>query len=227
MLPSFFICNLLDGFMRKKEAFTRQTVLVGISGGSAAGKTMVAGLLAKALEDISPAVVEVDRYFRDNSHLSPDELAKLNYDIPDALNFDQLEKDLKELKSGSKIAIPHYDYATHSANPGAEKINPSRLVIVEGILLFHPQNIKPLIDYRVFVDAERNERLRRRIARDTVERGRTKESVIHQFNDTVEPAFEKYTRPTCNSADFILDWNPINTEDLAKLAYKIKSLVLY
>ncbi len=213
--------------MRQKKALARQTVLVGISGGSAAGKTMVTGLLAEALEDISPAVVGVDRYFRDNSHLSSCELAKLNYDIPEAINFDQLEKDLKELKSGNKIAIPYYNYSTHSAIPDAEIINPSRLVIVEGILLFHPENIEPLIDYRVFVDAEREERLRRRIARDTVERGRTEESVIHQFNETVEPAFEKYMLPTRNSADFILDWNPVNTEDLAKLAYKIKSLVLY
>lgn len=213
--------------MNQKEPETGQVFVVGISGGSAAGKTMVAGLLAEMLEEISPAVVGVDYYFKDQSHLSAQELARLNYDIPEALNFDLLEKDLKELKSGVGVSMPNYDYATHSSIQNATNITPSRLVIVEGILLFYPDSIKPLLDFKVFVEAGRDERLRRRIARDTVERGRTEESVIRQFNDTVEPSFEKYTQPTRNDADFMLDWNPINTKDLTKLASKIKSLVSY
>lgn len=196
--------------------------VVGISGGSAAGKTMVAGFLAEMMDDIDPLVVGVDRYFRDKSHLTSEERAKLNYDIPDALDFERLGKDLKGLREMREVYLPVYDYATHSARQAAELAAPSRLVIVEGILLFHPDDIKPLIDFRIFVEAEQEERLRRRIARDKIERGRTEKSVIAQFYGTVEPAFSRYTEPTRVLADEVLDWNTINTEGLEKIADRIR-----
>lgn len=200
--------------------------VVGISGGSAAGKTMVAGLLAEELKDLDPLVIEVDRYFVDRSYLPPEERMKLNYDIPSALDFDGLAQDLANLKNGRRVYLPRYDYANHQATLNADPANPAPLIIVEGILLFHPAQIKPLLDFRLFVEADRDARLKRRIARDTVERGRTEKSVIRQFNQTVEPAFLEYTAPTKGQADFVLDWNVKNMDALRMAAMAVRAGVL-
>lgn len=200
--------------------------VVGISGGSAAGKTMIAGLLARELADKNPLIIAVDRYFVDQSHLAPEDRAKVNYDIPSALDFASLASDLERLISGEPVRLPVYDYSSHSSRPAAELVTPAPLIIVEGILLFYPPQIKPLLDFRLYVEAEKEERLRRRIARDTVERGRTESSVIAQFNQTVEPAFNEYTAPTRRLADFTLDWNTINMQALGQAATTIRARVV-
>lgn len=201
-------------------------VVVGISGGSAAGKTTVAQLLAQRLEAFHPALLAVDRYFKDQGDVADEARAKLNYDVPEALDFALLEKDISLLRRGRAAMVPEYDYATHSSVPRAYKIGPSQLPIVEGILLFHPEKIAPLIDFRIFVEAEREERLRRRIERDTVHRGRTRESVIRQFTETVEPAFIKYTLPTRGRADAVLDWNTMNYPALDQIARRLGALMI-
>jgi len=204
--------------------FTALTV--GISGGSAAGKTTVAGELARKLAVFKPALLEVDRYFKDHSGKNHEELAKINYDVPEALDFHLLERDLRLLRSGEAVLAPEYDYATHSSRPMAYRIEPSRLIIVEGILLFHPANIAPLMDFKIFVEAAREERLRRRIERDTVQRGRTRESVIRQFNETVEPAYLQYTLPTKALAAAVLDWNAVNHPALDHIVGRIGALMV-
>lgn len=207
--------------MEGKHAFT-----VGVSGGSAAGKTTVAGLLARELAGLRPLVIGVDRYFLDRSGLSPEEREKVNYDVPEALDFAQLAVDLRALSVGESVMLPTYDYATHTSLPRSWQARPSGLIIVEGILLFYPEAVRPLLDFRVFVDAEREERLRRRIARDTAERGRTEESVIRWFNERVEPGFEKYTRPTRAEADAILDWNTMNYPAIDEIARRIRAIIV-
>jgi uridine kinase len=197
--------------------------IVGISGGSAAGKTMVAGLLAVELADLDPLVIEVDRYFVDRSLIAPEERSKINYDTPSALDFDGLARDIANLKKGRSVSLPRYDYVNHQSTPNADLVKPAPLIIVEGILLFHPAPIKPLLDFRLFVEADRDTRLQRRCARDTVERGRTEESVILQFNQTVEPAFLKYTAPTKGQADFTLDWNLKDMQALWKAAMAVRA----
>ncbi len=199
---------------------------LGISGGSAAGKSTVARLLADALDEFDPAVVEVDRYFLDCSALPPNELAGIDFDSPDALDFKLLAEDLQELKSGRKIYLPDYNYATHSSKPRATPVNPSSLIIVEGILLFYPPVVQPLLDCKVFVEAGREERLRRRIARDMAERGRSRESVIRQFNETVEPGFQKYTAPTREEAEFAIDWNRWDLKAVESIAERVRALMV-
>ncbi len=230
MIPLSFIANHANSKMTpfKTDNSPKDITLVtGISGGSAAGKTMVANLLAELLCPFGSPVLAVDRYFYDQRRLSPKERAKLNYDVPKAINFNQLAKDIRNLKNGQKVRVPAYDYATHAAIPEKELVYPAKLLIVEGILLFNSNEIKPLLDFKIYVDAKSEERLRRRIARDTVERGRTKESVIKQFYETVEPAFLKYTEPTRDDSDITLDWNIKDLPALKLLADKIASLVLY
>lgn len=199
---------------------------MGVSGGSAAGKTMVANMLAERLSEEGALVIGVDRYFLDRSALPPEERARLNYDVPEALNFAQLAVDISTLKAGRPVALPVYDYCHHAATPDAERVEPAPVIIVEGILLFYPQPIQPLLDYRIFVNAERDIRLARRIARDTVERGRSEESVIRQFIETVEPAFEKYTLPTRSQADVTLDWDVKDRGAINRLADAIRSRVI-
>jgi uridine kinase len=196
---------------------------VGISGGSAAGKTMVAGLLAVELADLAPLVIGVDRYFVDRSLVPPKKRMKINYDIPSALNFNALARDIANLKSGHWVFLPRYDYINHYSSANADLVKPAPLIIVEGILLFHSEQIEPLLDFRLFVEADRDTRLQRRIARDTVERGRTRESVTHQFNQTVEPAFLEYTAPTKEQADFALDWNVKDMQALWKAAMAVRA----
>jgi len=205
---------------------SQKPLIVGISGGSAAGKTTVANLMAEKLAEFNPSILGVDRYFKDHSDLTDEEKAGLNYDIPEALDFVQLAEDLEALRQGRPARVPEYDYANHSSIPAAAAIEPSRIVIVEGILLFHPADIKPLIGYRIYVEAQREERLRRRIARDVAERGRSQESVIRQFNGTVEPAYLEYTAPTRGEADYILAWDAMNHEAIGHVCALIRAKML-
>ncbi|VAX24120.1 hypothetical protein MNBD_NITROSPINAE03-905 [hydrothermal vent metagenome] len=200
--------------------------ILGVSGGSAAGKTTVARLLAEALAKYDPAVIGVDMYYADQSALTPDEEEKFDFDSPTALDFDLLAKDLDKLKSGEPVRIPSYDYATHSSIPNATVVNPSRLIIVEGILLFHSRPIQPLLDCKIFVDSDRDERLQRRITRDTRERGRPKESALRRFYETVEPGFEKYTLPARSHAQFTLYWNRWDFKALEALSRRIEALIV-
>jgi len=204
----------------------KQSLVVGVSGGSAAGKTTVAYLLAERLEGFHPALIGVDRYFLDRSGLPAKELESVNYDVPSALDFGQLELDLKSLREGGQTFLPIYDYTSHSSRPKADLVESSPLIIVEGILLFYPPDIQTTLDYRIFVEAEREERLRRRIARDVVERGRSAESVVRRFFDTVEPAYEKYTYPTRKTADFVLDWNKRDPDAIETIARRITALMV-
>jgi len=199
-------------------------VMAGICGGSAAGKTTVAQSLASRLGHLHPTVVEVDRYYYDRSALSREQKRAINYDEPAAIEFSLLAAHLAGLKQGRAVEAPVYDYATHARLARVDRLKPSRLVIVEGVLLFSDPASRALLDFTIFVHAGRDERLRRRIARDAVERGRDRESVIRQFNETVEPGFERYIQPTKTSVDVVLDWNMMNHAALETIARRIEEL---
>jgi len=203
-----------------------RVLTLGVSGGSASGKTTVACLLAEALAKYDPVVLGVDMYYTDQSALTPDEEAKYDFDSPASFDFDLLAKDIGKLKSGEPVRAPSYDYATHSSRPEAMDINPSRLIIVEGILLFYPPLIQRLLDYKIFVDSDRDERLRRRIARDTGERGCSEESVRQRFYETVEPGFEKYSLPTRSDVQFTIYWNRRDFKALGALSRRIEALMV-
>jgi uridine kinase len=201
---------------------SKRVYVVGVCGGSAAGKTTVAGLLAETLADLAPVTLPVDRYYRDRSAMPPAERAKVNYDEPAALDFSLLAADLASLKAGRPVVPPVYDYARHISSPGGASVGPSPLVIVEGILLFGVPAPMAHVDFKLYVEADRSERLRRRIARDAAERGRDAASVMRQFDETVEPGFVRYIEPTRPTADTVLDWNGYDMPGIAAVADEVR-----
>ncbi len=179
--------------------------MLGIAGPSCSGKSTLARETARAFAALSPLVLSLDAYYRDLSHMPPEERARANFDHPDALEHALLEAHLRALAAGAEISEPVYDFAAH-ARTGARPLRADgALVIVEGVLALHYPGLRAQYDGAVFVDADDATALRRRIARDTRERGRTGESVRRQYAETVKPMADRWCRPTRAHADLVLD----------------------
>ena len=179
-------------------------IFIGIAGGSASGKSTLARYLQVTLGEHRANLISLDWYYRDNSHLPIEERAQLNYDHPTAFDFDKFASDLGSLKRGQGIEAPHYDFSTHSRSRNGYVISPKLINIVEGILVYHDKPAQELFDLRIFVDAPTDIRLSRRITRDTSERGRTYESVVNQWNTTVEPMYQCYCEPTKDCSHIVV-----------------------
>ena len=192
----------------------KNCVLIGVAGGSGSGKTTVASNLVKAFKAEDAVLVEQDAYYRELTNMSLEERAKVNFDHPDSIEFELLRKHLENLKNGVAIERPIYDFTTHSRKEGAVKINPSKIVIVEGILIFAVPEIRELLDVKIFVDTdademilrriERDMKILRRIERDMNERGRSFESVKTQYLTTVKPMYLEFCEPSKRYADIII-----------------------
>lgn len=178
--------------------------LVGIAGGSGAGKTALAHAVAGALGPERVARLRHDAYYRDRSDVEPTGRAALNFDVPGALDQELFRAHLGALRHGERIAPPRYCFATHCRLGTDEPVEPRDVVLVEGILLFHDPLVRDLLDLRIYVDAPADLRLARRVARDTAERGRTAESVVAQYRATVWPAHGRFVEPTKAWADLVL-----------------------
>ncbi|MFB3813175.1 MAG: uridine kinase [Terriglobales bacterium] len=175
--------------------------LVGIAGPSCAGKTELSRHLARLL---SATILPLDCYYFDLSHLPPEERARNNFDIPTALDHDLFLQHLEALNRGEEIARPVYDFARHCRSGQVEIVEPGRYIIVEGLFVLYWEDVRNTFGTRVFVDLDDKSCLDRRIVRDVEERGRTPESVIWQFTETVRPMAERYIRPTKQFADVVV-----------------------
>ena len=153
-------------------------MIVGVAGGTGSGKTTVARRLAEALPTERVAVIEHDHYYRDNSHLSPEERAKLNYDHPEALETELMAEHLATLRSGRAVEVPIYDFVTHTRTRSTRRVEPAPVIIVEGILVFVEQAVRELLDVKIFVDTDADLRVLRRIRRDIEQRGRSFASFV-------------------------------------------------
>lgn len=182
----------------------KNCVLIGVAGGSGSGKTTVASNLVKAFKAEDAVLVEQDAYYRELTNMSLEERAKVNFDHPDSIEFELLRKHLENLKNEVAIERPIYDFTTHSRKEGAVKINPSKIVIVEGILIFAVPEIRELLDVKIFVDTDADEMILRRIERDMNERGRSFESVKTQYLTTVKPMYLEFCEPSKRYADIII-----------------------
>lgn len=187
-------------------------VMIGVSGGSGSGKTTFCRELVARLGTENVLHLRQDSYYRDLSGMTPEERESVNFDHPQALEFDLLCQHLKLLKVGSSIEVPEYDFATHTRAPVANLSAAKPIVVIEGILIFSQRQILEQLHYSVFVDAPENVRLARRIRRDIAERGRTRENVEKQFFATVAPMHDLYVEPSkTKSAQIISGESPFSS----------------
>jgi len=185
--------------------------VVGVAGGTASGKTTVVQRIVESLGDKHVTVLEHDRYYRDRGDLRFEERAALNYDHPDALETDLMVRHVKDLRAGRVIEAPVYDFTMHARKPVTETVHARRAIIIEGILIFADAPLRDLMDIKVFVDTDADTRFIRRLQRDVAERGRTMESVIDQYLNTVKPMHFEFVEPTKRYADIILPQGGHNT----------------
>ena len=165
--------------------------IIGIAGGSASGKSTVVRRLRDYFGD-DIGFVSHDSYYKAHDDLTYEERCRLNYDHPDALETDRMVEDLRRLKEGHEIECPVYDFTVHNRSAETVKVQPKRVVIVEGIMILENRELRNLLDLKVYVDADADERITRRLIRDMKERGRSAESVVNQYIATVKPMHEKY-----------------------------------
>lgn len=182
--------------------------LVGLAGASGAGKSLLTRRIYEGLKqkhgNQAVSVVNEDCYYHRRDGLTIQQRTSVNYDHPDAFEFDLLKQHLHALKAGQAIEVPQYDYVQHNRSNVVTRQSPTRLVLVEGILIFHRPEIRDALDLKVFVDVPLDICLARRIRRDTQERGRSIESVLDQYEATVRPMFFEFIEPTKRFADLIV-----------------------
>ncbi len=179
-------------------------LIVGIAGGTGSGKTTVVRKIIEKLPPNEVAVLSQDSYYKDNSHLPLEERQKINFDHPDAIEFDLLIDHIKKLKAGLPIEQPVYCYKTCTRQKETIHIDPKDVIIVEGILVLAVKELRDLFDIKVFVYADSDDRLIRVIRRDIVERGRTVETVLDRYLATVKPMHEQFIEPSMKYADLIV-----------------------
>ncbi len=178
-------------------------LVIGIAGGTGSGKTtLVKNLTERFGKDIT--VISHDNYYKRLDHLSYEERCRVNYDEPDAFENDLMVEHLRRLRQGQPIDCPVYDFTVHNRSDAFVRIVPSRVILVEGILIFACKELRELMDIRIFVDTDADVRLCRRIKRDVNKRGRTLESVLTQYQTTVKPMHEMYVEPSKKLANLVV-----------------------
>ena len=178
--------------------------IIGIAGGSGSGKSTFAGRLKEAFpEQIS--LLSCDNYYLPHDDLPLEERALLNYDAPEALEFDLMVRHLEQLKAGEPALCPVYDFTLHTRSNRVTEILPRPIILIDGILIFHDPALRACMDLKIYVETDADERILRRARRDMVERGRDLDSVIHQYLATVKPMHNAYVNPTKVFADIILN----------------------
>ena len=191
------------GGRRGRSALNGPCLLVAITGGSGSGKTWLAEKLEAALAPRA-ARLSLDDFYRDRSHLALAKRARLNFDQPGAIDWPKLECALLALRQGHRARVPCYDFTTHARLVRTKTLDPKPVILVEGLWLLRRPSIRSYFALRIFVDCPRALRLRRRLARDTLSRGRSRASVLKQFRETVDPMHQRYVTPQARYADVIL-----------------------
>lgn len=204
-----------------------KTIVVGIAGGTASGKTSVTKSILEELQKthINSILLEQDSYYKKMDNLTYDERVKLNYDHPDLIDFDLLEKHILKLRGGHSIEKPIYDFQIYNRINETEHIEPANLIIVEGILILAMEKIRNLFDAKIFVDTDDDERLLRRIERDLKERGRTFESIKNQYMATVKPMHLEFVEPSKRYADVIIPRGKDNKVGIKMVSSRLRYLL--
>jgi len=203
----------------------RKPIFIGISGGSGSGKTTIVNKIYSEVPEKSICIIEHDAYYKDQSELTYEQRCKTNYDHPFAFDTDLFVEHIKSLKNGETIEKPIYDYEIHNRKKEKIIVEPKEIIIVEGLLVFYEEKIRELLDIKIFVDTDADIRIMRRIMRDMEERGRTLDSIMSQYINTVRPAHEQFIEPSKKYADIIVTEGGNNLVAIDLMVTKIKSLL--
>ncbi|GIK71890.1 MAG: uridine kinase [Chloroflexota bacterium] len=199
--------------------------VIGVAGGTGSGKTTVSRRIWEAVGRERIAYIQHDNYYKDQSHLTPEDRALTNYDHPDSLETSLLVAHLRELRAGRPVDIPVYDFSVHNRSKGTLRVNPAKVVLVEGILIFVEPALRELMDMRIFVDTDADIRFIRRLRRDMIERGRTLDSVVKQYLATVRPMHLEFVEPSKRYADVIVPQGGDNRVAMEMIASRIQALL--
>lgn len=204
---------------------SKQIIIIGIAGPSASGKSLLANTIVNELGSDQVVVISEDAYYKDSSHLSYDEREKINYDHPDSFDHELLCEHLKCLQNGLSVNIPIYSHSQHIRLPETRSIGRHTIIVLEGILLFSEQNLRELMDIRIFMSAPLDVCLSRRLMRDVVERHRSFESVLHQYEATVRPMYLQFIEPSSRYADIIVPRGGENRIAIDMIKAKMRELL--
>jgi len=198
-------------------------LIIGIAGGTGSGKTTVAQRIFESLKGVNVVVLQQDAYYIDLSHLPLEERKKINFDHPSAFDNDLLIAHLNNLIKREQIEKPIYSFTDYTRKKETEKVAPQDIIILEGILVLEEKRIRDLLDIKIYVDADEDERFIRRLVRDTKERGRSMESVIEQYLNVVKPMFLQFVEPSKRYADIVIPQGGLNDVAIDIIVSKIKS----
>lgn len=201
-------------------------LVIGIAGGSGSGKTTVAQTILNRVSPDRIAFLQHDAYYKDLRELPPIQRAEVNFDHPNSLDTDLLIQHIDQLKANQSVKLPIYDFSTHSRTDQTYTVYPRRVILVEGILIFVEPPLRELFNIKLFVDTDPDIRFIRRLQRDITERGRTTESVIHQYLSTVRPMHLEFVEPSKRYADVIIPEGGFNTAALDMVIARIEALLL-
>lgn len=186
-------------------------LIIGIAGGTGSGKTTVVNKIINSFAAGEVAVIPQDSYYKDSSHIPPEDRQKINFDEPDAIEWPLLEAHLDQLRAGNAIEMPTYSYISCTRQPETVRVEPRDVVIIEGILVLTQPELRDKMDVKVFVDADPDDRLIRVIARDCIQRGRTPQMVIDRYQSVLKPMHLQYIEPSKRYADLIVPQGGSNT----------------
>ncbi len=200
-------------------------VLIGVAGGSGSGKTTVSRVILHSVGSDRIAYIQHDAYYRDRSDMPLAQRARVNYDHPDSLETDLMVVQLKQLREGHAVELPVYDFAQHVRARETRRVEPCPVILVEGILIFVDAALRKMFDIKIFVDTDSDVRLMRRLSRDIAERGRTVESVLAQYQETVRPMHLEFVEPSKRYADVIIPEGGFNQIAIDMVIARINAMI--
>lgn len=201
-------------------------IVIGVAGGSGSGKTTVANVILQRVGSHRIAYLPHDAYYRDLTSLPPNQRMQVNFDHPDSLETELLSAHIQALKTWQSIELPVYDFSHHARTDQTIHVEPQRVILVEGILIFAEAALRALFDVKIFVDTDADIRFIRRLARDISERGRTTDTVIHQYLATVRPMHLEFVEPSKRYADVIIPEGGMNAVAMDMVIARIEALLI-
>ena len=203
----------------------KRAILIGIAGGTGSGKTSMAKNIVRDFDPEQVIIIEQDSYYHDLSHIPLDMRHRHNFDHPDAYDFDLLKSHMQALLEGKPVHVPIYDYKTHTRKKETLFVSGHKIIVLEGIMVLYDPELRDMMDIKIYIETAPDIRFIRRLRRDIRERGRTLESVIEQYLDTVRPMHEQFVEPTKKYADIIIPEGGYNTVAIDLFKTKLISLL--